>query len=415
MSGSRSWSLASPVVLQVLVLSFAALSTGCSDGPAPPAVTVADSAGVEIVTSRGRGWAAEDAWRLELDLEVGDAEGPNAFGRLLDVAPRRAGGFWVVDAQRLQVRGYDHAGSEVLGFGRAGEGPGEFRSVGRLGERPDGGISVGGRMPVELYRFDRDGAPLGAERVPPGLYRELPSDDDADRPPLGPSIGEWGFADDGTAFVQAVTIDAPVDEIVRSDVVLRPTEGERAAVRFASWEAPAMRGGPGGEIAMLEPDAAWSPLSGGGLWFTRGDAYELRRYDAAGELRVILRRPASRLPLTADIRAAYLASFEGETDNPGTLAALQRGVFPDSLPATAGLWASEADGHVWVGVLDPDLAWRVEGPNALDIFDAAGAYVGRLPIPDRLRPTRITSDYVYGIWLDELEVTHARRYRIVRP
>lgn len=414
MSGSRSWSLAAPVVLQVILLSLAVLGSACSDGPAPPAVTVADSAGVEIVISRGAGWAAEDAWRLELDLEVGDTEGPNAFGRLLDVAPRRAGGFWVVDAQERRVRGYDDAGAEVLAFGRAGEGPGEFRSVGRLGERPDGGISVGGRMPVELYRFDPDGAPLDTERVPPGLYRELPSDDDADRPPLGPSIGEWGFADDGTAFVEAMTIDAPVDEIVRSDVVLRPADGVRPAVRFASWEAPAMRGGPGGEIPMLEPDASWSPLSGGGLWFTPGDAYELRRYDAAGELRAILRRPASRLPLTADIRAAYLASFEGETDNPGTLAALERGVFPDSLPATAGLWASEADGHVWVGVLDADLAWRVEGPNALDVFDAAGAYLGRLPVPDRLRPTRITSDYVYGVWLDELEVPRARRYRIVR-
>jgi hypothetical protein len=401
--------------LRFVVLSLVGFGAACSDGPAPPAVTVADSAGVEIITSRGPGWAGDDPWRLELDLEVGGTDGPDAFGRLADVAPRRAGGFWIVDGQSRRVRGYDDDGAEVLAFGRPGEGPGEFRSVGRLAERPDGGISVGGRMPVELYRFDASGAPLGAERVPPALYRELPSGDVADRPPLGPSLGEWGFAADGTAFVQAVTIDAPVDEIVRSDVVLRPADGERPAVRFASWEAPAVRGGPGGQVQLLQPDASWSPLSGGGLWFTPGDAYELRRYDAAGELRSIVRRPASRTPLTADIRSAYVASLEAEADNPGTIAMLERAVFPDSLAATTGLWASEADGHVWVGVLDPDLAWRIEDPNALDIFDAAGGYVGRLPIPDGLRPTRITSDYVYGIWLDELEVTSARRYRIVRP
>lgn len=416
MSGSRCWSLATPVVLQVMVLSFVTLGAGCSDGSAPPpAVSVADSAGVEIITSNGGGWAAEDAWRLELDLEVGDTEGPNAFGRLVDVAPRRAGGFWVVDAQERRVRGYDDAGAEVLAFGRPGEGPGEFRSVGRLGEGPDGAISVGGRMPVELYRFDASGAPLGAERVPPALYRELPSGDAGDRPPPGPSLGEWGFADDGTAFVQAVTIEAPVDEIVRRDVVLRPPDAGRPATRFTSWEAPAMRGGPGGEVPLLQPDASWSPLSGGGLWLTPGDVYELRRYDAAGALRAVLRRPASRLPVTEEIRTAYLASFEGETDNPGTLAVLERAVFPDSLPATIGLWASEADGLLWVGVLDPDVAWRVEGPSALDVFEATGGYVGRLAVPDGLRPTRITSDYVYGVWLDELEVPHARRYRIVRP
>ncbi|MFW6089264.1 MAG: hypothetical protein ACODAB_05890, partial [Gemmatimonadota bacterium] len=395
MSRIRSRSLATSVVWQVIVLPFVVLGAGCSDGAAPPAVTVVDSAGVEIVTSRGTGWTAEDAWSLELDLEVGDTEGPNAFGRLIDVVPRRAGGFWVVDAQERRVRGYDDAGVEVLAFGRPGEGPGEFRSVGRLGERPDGGISVGGRMPVELYRFDASGAPLGAERLSPESYRELRSVDASNPRPPGPSLGEWGFADDGTAFVQAMTIDAPVDDIVRSDVILRPADGGRPAVRFASWEAPAMRGGPGGEVPMLQPEASWSPLSGGGLWLSRGEAYELRRYDAAGALRAVLRRPTSRLPVTAEIRTAFLASFEGETDNPGTLAALERAVFPDSLPATVGLWASEADGSLWVGVLDPELPWRVEGPNALDVFDPAGAYVGRLAIPERLRPTRITSEHVY--------------------
>ena len=411
MSGSSRRFLVSRLPL----VSLLGLGSACSDGSAPPAVTAVDSAGIEILTSRGPGWTGGDAWRLELDLEVGDTEGPNAFGRLVDVAPRRAGGFWVVDGQSRRVRGYDENGAEVLAFGRPGDGPGEFRSVGRLAERPDGGISVGGRAPVELYRFDATGAPLGAERVPAALYRELPSGDGAERPPLGPSLGEWGFAADGTAFVQAVTIDAPVEDLVRSDVLLRPGDGERPPVRFARWEAPAMRGGPGGEVSLLQPDASWSPLSGGGLWLTQGDVYELRRYGARGELRTILRRPTPRTPLTAEIRSAYRASLEAEADNPGMAAMLERAVFPDSLPATTGLWASEGDGHLWVGVLDPDLPWRIEGPNALDIFAPDGGHIGRLPIPEGLRPTRITSDYVYGVWLDQLEVSRARRYRIVRP
>ena len=414
MSGSRSRSLAPPVVLQVIIFSFAALGAACSDGPAPPSVTVADSAGIEIVTSRGPGWNPEEAWRLELDLEVGDTEGPNAFGRLIDVAPRRAGGFWVVDGQARRVRGYNDAGAEVLAFGRPGAGPGEFRSVGRLAERSDGGISVGGRAPVELYRFDASGTPLGAELVPPDLYRRLPSDDAVDRPPLGPTMGRWGFAADGTAFVQAVTLDAPVDELIRSDVLVRPGDAANPPVRFASWASPAMIGGPGGDVPLLRPEASWSPLSGGGVWFTPGDAYELRRYEAGGELESVLRRPSSRQPLTPAIRSAYLASLRADADEPSTIAMLERAVFPDSLPATAGLWMSEADGHLWVGVLDPAQPWRREGPNALDVFDAGGGYVGRLPIPDGLRPTRITSDHVYGVWEDELDVARARRYRIVR-
>lgn len=176
-----------------------------------------------------------------------------------------------------------------------------------------------------------------------------------------------------------------------------------------------MRGGPGGEVLMLQPVASWSPLSGGGLWFTPGDVYEVRRYGDEGELRSILRRPASRTALTAEVKSAYLASLLAEADNPGMAAVFERAVFPDSLPATTGLWVSEADGYLWVGVLDPDEPWRLEGPNVLDVFRADGGYVGRLPIPDGLRPTRITSDYIYGVWLDELEVARARRYKIVRP
>jgi hypothetical protein len=47
-------------------------------------------------------------------------------------------------------------------------------------------------------------------------------------------------------------------------------------------------------------------------------------------------------------------------------------------------------------------------------LDAEGAYLGRLPMPADLRPTRVTADHVYGVWRDELDVPHARRFRIVR-
>lgn len=388
------------------------LSAACSEASAP-AVTTVDSAGIEIRTSRGPGWKAADAWRLELDLQIGDVDGPDAFGRLADVAPRRDGGVWVVDRQSRLVRAYDERGSEVLAFGGPGEGPGEFRSVGRLIEHADGSVSVGGRMPLELYRFDDAGRPLGVDTVPSELYRDSRTTGPG-TPPLGPTMGEWAFAADGSAFLQAVTMDMPGNDIVRSDVLLRIESEDRPGVRFARWEAPALRGGPGGAPHLLQPTASWSPVSDGGVWFSPGHAYELRRFDGAGNLRSILRRPGSRSRITGAVKAAFLASLERETDNPAMLAMLERAVFPDSLPATAGVWASEGDGHLWVGVIDPQLPWRLEAPNAWDVFAADGAYVGRLAIPVGLRPTRIITDYVYGTWQDELEVAHARRYRIVR-
>lgn len=175
-----------------------------------------------------------------------------------------------------------------------------------------------------------------------------------------------------------------------------------------------MRGGVGGELLLLQPAASWSPLGDGGVWLTHGDRYEIRRLDGRGRLRSVLRRPRPRAALTLEIEERFKAELATEADNPAALAMLENAVFPDSLPAVAGLWTSEADGRLWVGVMDPTRPLRLEEPNALDVFEADGRYLGRLGIPAGLRPTRITADHVYGVWRDELDVSHARRYRIIR-
>ena len=404
-----------PLGLSACTVLIVCASAGCSrDRSVTPSVSVADSAGVSIVASARTGSGEADAWRLVLDLEIGDVDGPHSFGRIADVAPRENGGVWVADAQALRVRGFDEAGREVLALGGPGQGPGEFRSVGQVSEGAGGHVSVGGRMPIELYRFDTSGDPLATAVPDPATYRDARPGSEQGRPPLGPTMGEWRFAADGSAFVQAVTLDAPAGEMIRTDVVLRPATDARSAVRFLRWESEAMRGGPGGSMRLLEPTAAWSPLADGGLWFTRGDRYELRRFDAEGQLRTIIRRPVQRLAVTEGMRSSFAASLAGGTDEPGALAVLERAVFPDSLPAISGLWASEPDGRLWVGVIDPSLPLRVDRPNAWEVLGPDGEYMGRLPIPVGLRPTRITTRYVYGVWLDDLEVSRARRYRIER-
>lgn len=400
-----------------ILLALGALAA-CGDAqPSAGSFTVRDSAGVSIAVAEGAGWAADRAWRLELDLDVGSVDGPDAFGRLVDVAPRRGGGVWIVDSQERRVRGYDGDGREVLSFGRAGDGPGEFRSIGSVHEGPDGGLGVGAPLPPLLHRFDAAGEELARIEVPAAAYRDLPGPDDPPRPPLGPTIGTWRFGPDGHAYLQAMTLDAPDGDIVRTDVLLRldpAASGVAGARRLASWSAPAMPGGPGGELRLFTPTASWSPTAGGGAWVTSGETYELRELDADGRPRRILRRPAPRSELTPAVREAFLDGLRELAESPGALAMLEQAAFPDSLPATAGLWATATDGPLWVGVLDPSLPLRQDLPNAFDVFGPEGRYLGRVPMPDGFRPTRVTTDHVYGIWVDDLDVTHARRYRIVR-
>lgn len=388
--------------------------SGCRDRTPAGDLTAVDSAGVRLLTSRGSGWDEHASWHLSLDLDVGSATGPLAFARVLDVAPRRAGGLWVVDGQAKRVRSFDEEGRETVSFGRRGEGPGEFRSIGRVGEWPNGELRVGGRRPVELYSFDASGEPLGTSVLSAEVYRETATSAGPDTPPLGPTLAEWKFTGSGMAFVQATTLAATGAAVMRRDALVRIDARDAHPVRLASWEAPAMRGGVGGEILLLQPAASWSPLGDGGVWLTYGDRYEIRRLDGRGRLRRVLRRPRPRAALTPEIEERFKAELAAEADNPAMLAMLDNAVFPDSLPAAAGLWTSEDDGRLWVGVMDPTRPLRLEEPNALDVFEADGRYLGRLGIPDGFRPTRITANHVYGVWRDELDVSHARRYQIIR-
>jgi len=403
-----------PAYLRPGVLLMCLPFASCDGRRSPSGVTEADSAGVRILTSRGVGWAAESAWDLELDLDVGSLDGPDAFGRLRDVAPRRAGGLWVLDSQARRVRGFDESGDEALAFGRPGQGPGEFGFVDHVAELPDGSLVVGGSGPISVHRFASDGRHVLSTAVPDSVFRQRREGTTAAGPPAGPSFGRWRVATDGAVFLQTVVVDAEGEKVVRNDVLFRLAADGGRAVRLVVWGAPLMDGGPGGELKLLEPDAAWSPLEGGGAWFTSGRAYELRRLDPTGEVTTIVRRPGPLAPVTGAIQRAVRDKLGRTMDSDFERAMLDRAVYPKYLPATFGLWASEDAGEVWVGVVDPTLAWDYETANAWDILRADGTYLGRLPIPAGFRPTRVTSEHMYGIWLNDLEVPHARRYRIVR-
>lgn len=402
----RAW----PGVLAVFVLAAA-----CGRASNSSLVTETDSAGVRILTSYGDGWVSESSWRLELDLDVGDLDGPDAFGRLRDVAVRRAGGMWVLDAQTRRVRGFDDAGDAVLAFGRHGQGPGEFTFVDHVAELPNGDLVVAGSGPIAVHRFGRDGIYRTTEVLPDSVFRQRSSVPLESRPPPGPTFGKWRIASDGSAFVQTVVIDVEQESIVRSDVLFRLMSGGGRATRLARWNASLMEGGPDGTMHLLQPDSGWGPLPDGGIWLTLGAAYELRRFDRAGDLVTVLRRPVPQRPVTESIRRGVRQRLARTMDSEFERMMLDRAVFPANLPATAGLWISDPGGRLWVGVIDPGLPWDFKGANAWDVLDPDGTYLGRLPIPEGFRPTRVTNEYVYGIWLDDLDVSHARRYRIVRP
>jgi hypothetical protein len=409
------WVRCNPARRWLGILVICTLPISCSSSTSTSTVTEADSAGVRILTSSSDGWNDSMAWRLEIDLDVGDLDGPNAFARLRDVAVRRAGGMWVLDGQERRVRGFDDAGREVLAFGGPGQGPGEFSFVDYVVESSEGDLFVAGSGPISLHRFGRDGVFQSTLVVPDSLFRKRSSAPRESRPPPGPSFGKWQIASDGSVFVQTVVIDADGENIVRGDAIFRLMLGGQPATRLTQWNASLMSDGPAGTLRLLQPDASWGPMADGGVWFTDGESYEIRKVDRSGVVTTVIRRSLSRDPVTESVQRGVRQKLAKSMDSEFERMILDKAEFPATLPSTFGLWISEPSGELWVGVRDPNLLWDYERANAWDIIEPDGTYLGRLPIPEAFRPTRVTQDYVYGIWLDELDVSHARRYAIVRP
>jgi hypothetical protein len=140
------------------VVMSAAAAAGCGDiqrtgsSGSDAGSPGSDSAGDSVVRNPAFDPEAPAAWRVGDELRVGSVDGELAFGRVSDVAPRSAGGMWVLDGQSRTVSGFDESGSLVLTFGRRGEGPGELRNPSRVrgrwklpGDSSCGGVPKRGR------------------------------------------------------------------------------------------------------------------------------------------------------------------------------------------------------------------------------------------------------------------------------
>src|SRR5690606_23654875 len=147
----------------------AVVLAACAGDGSPGATTVerTDSAGIEIVTSRGGDVPL--AWTFERVQVVGDAdEGATAFGGLyrdgIGVAPD--GRLVILDPQSHRVIIVDEQGNAVREMGRQGGGPGEMEWPNALAD--DGGtISVSGMSKRGAVRFDTTGEVLEQKVLPP--------------------------------------------------------------------------------------------------------------------------------------------------------------------------------------------------------------------------------------------------------
>jgi len=199
------------IVALVAILAYPVLAVGCASGDDVPGsgadssgATVVDSSGVEVVTNRGAGWGPEEAWQLVADLQVGELDGPLAFGRITWVSPGPDDGMLVLDGQSQLVHVFDSAGRAVGRFGGEGEGPGEFRRPAAVTPLSDGRVAVSEGFPPVLHWLTIGGEFVGSTRLPSAR-------DEAAMRTVG-TFGAWQVSPAGRAFVQVQVFDPGAED-----------------------------------------------------------------------------------------------------------------------------------------------------------------------------------------------------------
>lgn len=350
------------VLLCLVVLG----STSCTGDPAGTSGTAVprDSAGVVIVDNTGQDRPLPGQADLIADLTTpDDALVVVPWGVAADPQLQRV---YVADVTGRRVAVFDGEGEFVHQLGRAGDGPGEFRSPSALaltacdgaavctGQQPDPPVLVvlDSRRAV-LSRWSAQGEFLGEERAPAGYWG----------PGFAVSPGWFATVTSTTAEMrleQHLEVRGP-----RARETVHTVARELAMMELPCVTMPAAR--------VFAPDVVWTHANGT-FYYLNGPGYRIDAH-ASGAVVASVRRPLAPVAVTRELAVAG-------ADLPGPYQGLMRqcGVTAEELVRAVGhedelavvLWlAVDPGGRLWVTRRGNGLM-----PEAIDVFASGGEYLG---------------------------------------
>jgi len=367
-------------------------------------VSVRDSAGIVIVENASPVWAEDERWRLSDEplLSIGVLEGPEEYTLYnVNTALRLDNGVIVVgNGGTHQLRFYDSTGAFVRAVGRKGEGPGEFNFIGpmwRLGS--DSLIVVdGGRMRLAVFSTQGEfGRTFQLHQVP-GISMSFPQGPLADRSLLavGSVIGP-GEPKEGLSREAVLYCRYDLDGVFIDTLVSRP--GYETYIATVA-----------GRTAWLSPPYPRSPasaVSGGDWYYGSSDTWEIEVYSATGVLKRLIRLATPNYPVTAESIENYRrSSRESDSRVPEAMRRVRADIpFPETFPAYRRFLVDD-ERNLWVAEYRRSPRWAV--------FDPEGRLVGNVGTPQNGYVTHIGSDFVLGVWRDEMDVEQVRVYRLIK-
>jgi len=385
---------------------LAALSQACTAETAARLSTVADSAGITIITSGGPVWNGQ-RWHLSAEpaLQIGVIEGDSAYQlyRVRSAIRLSDGRIVISNDGSKELRYFDTGGRHLVSAGRSGQGPGEFMSMLALLPGRADTVLVGDNVQGRLSYFDADGdyVRLRAVNSPIGL---LPDGDiiaQVHRLPPGHVFQNGPARDEAMLIRHPAAADRP-DTIAR-------LEGNESVMSVQG------SGRNMGATGYPRPYGLrrTSSVFDGRIFTSDGARPEIQVLDPTGALRTIIRFDQPLREVTAADRNAYLERFLGPIP-PGEFrnraeSALQSDGFPAFMPVFASLRHDRA-GNLWLEgyVADPS------DPPFWIVLDPEGRWLGSVAAPAGLRITDIGEDYVLGIARDELDVEHVLLYDLLK-
>lgn len=393
-------------------LLVAASMAACGDrAHEGPAVSVRDSAGIELVDNFRPEWTEGrgPAWRVGANplLRIGVVDGDPAYqlSMVTGAVALRGGGVAVADGGSQQVRFFDAAGRHLGTRGGTGGGPGEFTGLAGLGPGPNGGVWA---YDFPLRRVTRLTLLGDLEGVDP-------------LPPEPPTLNAVGMLPDGSLVLRQLwgaraVAGAEAAGLRRDPVAYVRFTGGSSADTLA-W-VPGREvyiqdeGGRGVMTTPLLPHNSVGAVRGDRLVVGSQDRFELDEYGADGRLLRRIRVPPGDLEVGPgdidDYIDRYLRGVEPER-RPAIRTMLEGLPPPGRRPAHGGLLVDRL-GYLWVA------EWTVlaEAPRQWTVLDPSGRWLGEVAMPGGFTPLDVGQDRVVGVMRDALDVEYVVAYPLDR-
>lgn len=316
-----------------------------------------------------------------------DSDGAPRLANIADATRLGAGTIVVVDRGVQAVLFFDSTGQLSSEVGRAGQGPGEYRAVGGIGQC----------APDTLFVWDPGNDRLSVLDARGNFLRAYPLAHQL----VGHYCAGAGSFVVWERFLNS-TAPGPGSPPVRGVAQLVSTSGQVMGV-LGEFQAGENR--PLGALPQFA-------VTGQGVYVGTADTAMVSLYAPDGRLlRSLVVGERRRAPTDAEYDAAVAAlatSIPGTSAERATMRAFLRERFPKPkyLPAYRAVLADPA-GRVYV-VTSP----RGTGVTDVAVFDPTGASIGQLRIPGDLDLVEVGAGYLLGIREDEAEGSAVVEYEL---